>query len=76
MADVTNVKEVKRFEVYDRWGEQMFSRSNFPPNDPQYGWDGTFNGSVMNQGVFVYYVEVEMLDGRIELFKGDVFLSN
>ncbi len=76
MADVTNIKEVKRFEVYDRWGEQMFSRSNFPPNDPQYGWDGTFNGSVMNQGVFVYYVEVEMLDGRIELFKGDVFLSN
>ena len=76
MADVTNVKSVKRFEVYDRWGEQMFSRSNFPPNDPQYGWDGTFNGSLLNQGVFVYYVEVEMLDGRIELFKGDVFLSN
>jgi gliding motility-associated-like protein len=75
-ADITNIKEVKRFDVYDRWGELLFSQSNFQPNDPQYGWDGTYRGSVLNQGVYVYYVEVEMLDGRVELFKGDVFLGN
>ena len=28
-ADITNIKEVKRFEVFDRWGELMFSKSNF-----------------------------------------------
>jgi len=34
------------------------------------------NGSLLNQGVYIYVVEVEMLDGRIELYKGDVFLGN
>lgn len=75
-ADITNISQVKRFDIYDRWGELMFSQTDFQPNDPQYAWDGTLNGSLLNQGVYIYVVEVEMLDGRIELYKGDVFLGN
>jgi gliding motility-associated-like protein len=31
---------VKSFRIFNRWGELVFERSNFPPNDPTYGSDG------------------------------------
>ena len=50
----------------------MFSNTNFQPNDPSEGWDGTLAGKALNPAVFVYYAEVEFTDGRTEIFKGDV----
>lgn len=40
------------FAVFDRWGQRVFQTS-----DPNVGWDGTFNGTVLNDAVFVYYVK-------------------
>lgn len=68
------VKEVRSLAVFDRWGEQVFENYNFQPNDPTLGWDGTFNGKEMDSAVFVYYTEIEFIDGVVELFKGDVTL--
>ena len=66
--------EIKSFLVFNRWGETVFERYNFQPNDPSLGWDGRFRGQMMNAAVFVYYLEVEFIDGETELFKGDVML--
>jgi hypothetical protein len=65
-----------KFEAYqfDRWGSQVFLRQNFQPNDLAVGWEGRFRGERMNTGVYVFMAEVEFLDGRRELYKGDVFL--
>jgi len=41
------------------------------PNDPNYGWDGTYNGKTMKPAVFVWYAEIEFKDGVTEIFKGD-----
>jgi len=68
------VGNVRQMDVYDRWGEQVFSASNIPPNEDQFGWDGTFRGSTMNPGVFVYLVEVEFLDGVVEQYSGSITL--
>jgi gliding motility-associated-like protein/uncharacterized repeat protein (TIGR01451 family) len=57
------VKEVKKLEIYDRWGELIFRQYNFSPNDRSLGWDGTFNGKPLNPSTFVYYIEVEFWDG-------------
>lgn len=38
------------------------------------GWDGTFRGKKMGTGVFVYLAKVEIVDGRVVLFKGDLTL--
>jgi len=65
---------IKQFLLFDRWGETVHSFYNFPPNDSTFGWDGNFNGQKMNPGVFVWYVEAEMLDGRTVVVKGDVAL--
>ena len=47
----------------------------FEPNDPKYGWDGAFKGQLCNAGVFIYYAEILMKDGRLERFKGDITIS-
>lgn len=71
-ADMRGVKQVRLFQIYDRWGEQVFVRENFQPNEPTLGWDGRFRGQDMNPAVFVYYAIVEFIDGQEVLFKGDV----
>ncbi len=68
------IANVRTFRVFDRWGEIMFKADNFQPNDPGNGWDGKFNGKKLNPAVFVYYAEIEYVNGRVEIYKGDVTL--
>ncbi len=73
-ADDEQVEQIKQFLVYNRWGEIVYEGFNFQPNDPAYGWDGLFRDEPMNPAVFVYYAEIEFIDGRVESYKGDVTL--
>jgi gliding motility-associated-like protein len=66
------VESILYFRIYDRWGELVFEKVNFPPNDPVYGWDGSFKRKNMNNSVFVYIAELQFLDGVRTLYKGDV----
>jgi gliding motility-associated-like protein len=70
------VRLVKSFYVLNRWGETMFSRENFLPNDPDLGWDGFFNGQKTPPGVYVYVAELELANGEIAVVSGDVTLVN
>jgi gliding motility-associated-like protein len=67
--DVVNIKSLK---VFDRWGNQMYGATDIPPNDTNYGWDGSFRGREMDPAVFVYVAEVEFVDGEVFEFIGDV----
>ena len=51
----------------------LYEAELFLPND-SHGWDGTFKGEVMDAGVYVYYAEIEFIDGERKLYKGDVTL--
>ena len=70
------VAKVHEFRVFNRWGEQVFGISDYDPfvQDDTNGWDGTLDSKKMNPAVFVYYVDVEFIDGRREVLKGDVAL--
>ncbi|MFT5166183.1 MAG: gliding motility-associated-like protein [Saprospiraceae bacterium] len=65
---------VKTFRIFNRWGALIFESRNGFVNDTGHSWDGTFNGKDLNPAVFVYYVEVEYLDGVVEVLAGDVTL--
>ncbi len=73
-ANEQEVVQVNTFQIFDRWGEQVFEASNFQPNDPQISWNGTFKGQDLSPAVFVYYVEILFVDGQVTLYKGDVTL--
>ena len=51
----------------------MFGVTNFAPfvQDDTNGWDGTLDNMKMNPAVFVYYVDIEFIDERREVLRGD-----
>lgn len=63
------ISSVKQFRVFNRWGQMIFDS-----NDPNIGWNGTFNGAELNPGVYMYYVDVECINGERTVKKGDVTL--
>jgi gliding motility-associated-like protein len=68
------VAEIESFQIFDRWGNQVFIQGPFQPNDPLYGWDGRLNGEEMNAAVFVYFAQVRLITGEVVILKGDVVL--
>ncbi|MFZ5555034.1 MAG: gliding motility-associated C-terminal domain-containing protein [Bacteroidota bacterium] len=57
------------FNVYDRWGQKVFTTS-----DQQTGWDGTFKGEKLNSAVFVYTLEGNYIGGETFSLKGNITL--
>ena len=68
------VEEVELLEVFDRWGERVFTAQGMPPNQPDLGWDGAVGGTPASQDVYVYYARIRFEDGITILYKGDVTL--
>lgn len=68
------VAEIESFQIFDRWGNQVYINGPFQPNDPLYGWDGRLNGEEMNAAVFVYFAQVRLVTGEVVILKGDVVL--
>ena len=73
-ADTDQILTVRKFQVINRWGDLIYQAANFQPNDPQYSWDGTYNGQPLNAQVLAYFVEMEFINGEIVVIKGDVTL--
>jgi len=67
------VTQINKLHVLDRWGEVMYLNQNFQA-DPNIGWDGKHRSELMQAGVYIYVVEVEYVDGTVELFEGDFTL--
>lgn len=72
LGDPTKITNIKLLRIFDRWGELMYEATDFPINDPAYGWNGKSKGKYLNPAVFVYYLEAEFIDGSTQLYKGDI----
>ena len=55
--------------IFNRWGQKLFEWNN--PNE---GWDGTFNGKPVAQGVYFVNVKATGADGKKFHIKKDVNL--
>ncbi len=62
-----------RMEIFDRWGELMFTTNNF-----RKGWDGSIKGSlkIAPQGVYIYKIEVYDKQGTKHPYTGHVTLMS
>ena len=74
MVRATGIASVKSFRIFNRWGRLVFERNNFVPNNPDYGWNGMFNGKLADSGVYVYTAEVICDNGVPYFRKGNVTL--
>ena len=66
------VRQIKRLQIFDRWGELLYDASNLPINSDRYGWDGTFKGKLVNPATFIYRIELDFIDGAVQTYNGDV----
>jgi gliding motility-associated-like protein len=68
------VDQVELFEIYDRWGNRLFQRKNFFPSHESLGWNGTYQGSPLSTGVYVYHILYRYCDGSTHRIHGSVTL--
>jgi gliding motility-associated-like protein len=66
------VVAIEDFKVFSRWGELLFERQDFSPNQENLGWDGTFRGKTLPPDVFTYFATIKFLDDEIIKYQGNV----
>ena len=66
--------QVKFLKIFNRWGEQVFEKSNFTGNQSSEGWDGTYKGKAAPADVYVYVVEIVCSNSESFQLKGNVML--
>ncbi len=71
MVRGTGIK-VKSFRIFNRWGNLVFEKEAFAPNEPKYGWDGKVKGITAAPDVYVYIAEVVCDNGTPYMYKGNV----
>ena len=61
---------VRSFQIFNRWGQVVFERRNFPPNQENLGWDGQNSPT----DVYIWLAELEYFDGKTAVLKGELSL--
>jgi gliding motility-associated-like protein len=64
--------KVKRFRIYNRWGELLYDVQDIDANDESMGWDGTYKGQPLKPDVYVYLVDAICFTGADIQQKGDI----
>jgi gliding motility-associated-like protein len=70
----SNLYNIQSLRVFNRWGQVVFERKNFPANDATMGWDGNFNGRPAPVDAYVYIAEVICNNAQVVALHGDVTL--
>ena len=65
---------IKHLQIFSRWGQLVFERSNFNSADQSGAWDGTIKGVPAPAGAYVYLIETQCATGEILTRKGTVML--
>ena len=68
------LERIKTFRIFNRWGEVVFEKRDFPINDASAGWDGTYKGNKPKADVYVYQAEVFCENGEIIKLNGNIAL--
>jgi len=70
----TNLYNVQSLTIFNRWGQQVFQRRDFPANAQNMGWDGTFNGRPAPADAYVFIAEVICENAQVVAIHGSVTL--
>lgn len=70
----TGLYLIKALRIFNRWGQVVFEKREFPPNNPLYGWNGTFKNKPPVADVYVYQVEVQCSNGETIRLDGNIAL--
>lgn len=66
------VKKGISMNIFDRWGNAVFSAAPFEVNVPEAGWDGSNRGKRVAPGVYTFVAEVELYNGVLRHLTGSI----
>jgi gliding motility-associated-like protein len=72
----STVAGFRNFNVFNRWGHLVYTLEGpIDSSDTNWGWDGRDeHGKIHEPAVYVYSIDVELLDGRVVTIKSDMVL--
>ncbi len=70
----TGLFSIKTLRIFNRWGEVVYEKNGFMPNDASAGWNGTVKGMKQTPDVFVYTVDILCDNSSVLTLKGNVAL--
>ncbi len=68
-------KAFNSLRIYDRWGNLVYEGIGLPINDFNVGWNGRFQGELVNPAVFTWIAEVEFIDNVTLYYTGSVTVA-
>lgn len=68
------LKTILSFNVYNRWGNNVFKVENVPADDKQYYWNGKINnnGEDVPLGLYIYNISAVCKNDQILNFQGEI----
>ena len=70
----TSLYNIQSLTIFNRWGQMVFQRRDFPANAQNMGWDGTFAGKPAPADAYVYIAEVVCENAQVITISGNVTL--
>lgn len=70
----TGLFRIKSFSVFNRWGQVIYEKRDFAPNDPSAGWDGRYKGQPSSPDVYIYMMEIICDNNVVIPVKGNITL--
>lgn len=71
-GNFNTIENVNTFQIYDRWGNNVFKTEDIDPKLEDIRWDGSFLGKGVKSGVYAYYIKYTSIDGTEKVLIGDV----
>jgi len=68
------LERIQALRIFNRWGEMVFEKRNFPANDASAGWDGTYKGQKAASDTYVYMIDIICENAVIITYKGNITL--
>lgn len=63
---------IDQVRVFDRFSNLVFEDGPFDPSETLITWDGQFQGQQASPGVYVWQVDITLIDGSSQQLYGDV----
>jgi gliding motility-associated-like protein len=66
------LENMNGIQIFDRAGELMFEKTDMLFNETQSGWDGEFNGEIVQPGVYVFAINYTLGNGQSRTKSGSI----
>ena len=68
------INRIKNLAIFNRWGAMVYENDKIDSLDPQSFWNGRIGDQTAPPGVYIWQVELDLVDGTTLRYFGDISL--